>query len=154
METVDNTVAQEVDPLNMPAGGVDTSMPKLVEKLYVMTIAEAKSQTNEQTQKTSIRIVLKTIDEQRSTDGDVVNAGYPVYDYFGYTPSEKYSNADIAKKGAGILKACGLKDVTVRDFINNPSIINDKTVTVKLGLRKEEGSFPASNTVKTWIEPK
>lgn len=147
-----NTVEQ--DPLAVPAGGVDTSMPKLMPKLYVLEVFEAKKNVNQESGKESVRMVLKTIQESQSTDGDVVNAGFPLYYYFAHTPTEKYTPADIAKNGAIILKALGLKDVSVRQFIDNPEIVVGKQATVKVDIRKAEGSFPESNVIKQWVEAK
>ena len=147
-------LSTDVDPLATPAGGVDTSIPKLApDKLYVMTIAEAKKRTND-TGTEMVAITLKTTQDAQSTDGDVINPGFPVFHNFVCSPTGKLTVDMIKKAGASILQAANMKDTTIRQLIDDPSILVDKIVTVKTGIRKESGSYPATNEVRTWVAVK
>lgn len=146
--------SSEIDPLAMNAGDVDTSMPLLVpEKLYNMVCSKVDSKTNDKGVG-MLKITLKTTKDEMDTLNNTVNAGFPVFENFVYTPTGELTLAQIAKSGANILKAFGLKTTTIRDFINNPQIIADKVVCVKLKTRKEKDGYPASSQVGSWVELK
>lgn len=145
---------QEVDPLAQNAGDVDTSMPLLVpEKLYNMHCAKAEVKTNDKGVG-MVKITLKTTKQEMDTLNNAVNEGFPIFENFVYTPTGDLTIEQIKKSGAVILKAFGLKTTTIRDFVNNPKMIEDKIVCVKMKTRKEKDGYPASSNVGSWIEMK
>jgi hypothetical protein len=147
-------VGQEIDPLAQNAGDVDTSMPLLVpEKLYNMHCAKVESKTND-AGVGMIRIILKTTKDEMDTANNVVNKGFPIFENFIYTPTGNLTIEQIKKSGAVILKAFGLATTQIRDFVNNPKMIEDKIVCVKIKTRKEKDGYPASSNVGSWIEVK
>lgn len=144
----------EIDPLAQNAGDVDTSMPLLVpEKLYNMSCAKAEVKTNDKGVG-MVKITLKTTKDEMDTLNNKVNTGFPVFENFIYTPTGDLTNDQIIKKGAVILKAFGLNKTSIRDFVNNPKMIEDKIVCVKMKTRKEKDGYPASTQVGSWIEVK
>lgn len=146
--------AAEVDPLAMNAGDVDTSMPLLVpDKLYNLNCAKVENKTNDKGVG-MLKITLKTTREEMDTLGNVINTGFPVFENFVYTPTGDLTIEQIKKSGAAILKGFGLKTTTIRDFINNPQMIVDKIVCVKIKTRKEKDGYPASSQVGSWVEVK
>lgn len=144
----------EIDPLAQNAGDVDTSMPLLVpEKLYNLVCAKAEVKTNDKGVG-MVKITLKTTKQEMDTLNNPVNEGFPIFENFVYTPTGDLTIEQIKKSGALILKAFGLKNTTIRDFVNNPKMIEDKIVCVKIKTRKEKDGYPASSNVGSWIEVK
>ena len=146
--------AQEVDPLAVAADNVDTSMPLLQpDKLYNLTVAKVEAKTNDKGVG-MLKITLKTTKDELDTTGNTVNTGFPIFENFVYTPTGDLTIDQIKKSGALILKAFGMGGSTVRDLVNNPQMIADKVVCVKIKTRKESGGFPASSQVGSWVQLK
>ncbi len=157
METVDNSVTQEVDPLNMPAGEVPPrTFPLLVEKLHGFVVASADIQPTKTEGVSMVKICLKTTADGVSTDGDVISAGFPVFTNWIFTPTGNLTAQMIKEQGAEILRACGLPTAKVSDLRDNPSIIVDKVVCIKTRNRKAKDGFDAQTEVARggWITPK
>ena len=155
METNTGTVV--IDPLDMPAGEVPArTFPLLMEKLYVMNVASAEVKATKTEGVSMVKIMLKTTQDAQSTEGDVVNAGFPVFANWIFTSTGDLTAKMIAESGAEILRACGLKSAKVSDLRDNPSIIVDKTVCIKTRNRKAKDGFEAQTEIARggWIEPK
>ncbi len=141
----------EVDPLAVAADAVDTSMPLLApDKLYIMTAAKVENKTNDKGVG-MLKITLKTTKDEQDTTGNIVNTGFPVFENFVYTPTGDLTIEQIRKSGALILKAFGLGTTTVRDLVQNPQMLVDKQVCVKIKTRKEKDGFPATSAVGSWV---
>ena len=146
--------AAEIDPLAVAAEGVDTSMPLLQpDKLYNLTVAKVENKTNDNGVG-MLKITLKTTKGELDTTGNVVNTGFPIFENFVYTPTGELTIDQIKKTGAMILKALGMGGSTIRDLVNNPQMIVDKVVCVKIKTRKEKDGFPASSQVGSWVQLK
>jgi hypothetical protein len=146
--------SEEIDPLAQNAGDVDTSMPLLVpEKLYNMNCAKVESKTNDKGV-SMLKITLKTTRDEMDTLNNKVNIGFPVFENWVYTPTGDLTMDQIKKSGATILKAFGLKTTSLRDLVNNPTMLENKIVCVKIKTRKEKDGYPASSNVGQWVELK
>lgn len=154
MTNQETGLAEQVDPLAMTAGEVDTSFPLIRnDTLCNMEVLKAEKNLNESKGTESIKFTLITTKEELDSNNQPLRVGFPVYSYLGITPNEKYPVESIKKNGATILKACGLPTASVRDLINNPAIVVGKVVMVKVKVNAPQGSFPASNSVN-FVEPK
>lgn len=147
----------EADPLAMPAGEVDTRFPRLApDKIYRMVIRSpevAAAKSNDQVNRLTFK--LETTTEARDTEGGVLHAGFKFLHGINVTPSgERDANA-VAKDCALLLKAVegAATKTTARQLIDNPSIIADKVVDVKVGLQKAKDGFPESNRVTNFVIP-
>ncbi len=144
----------EADPLAEPAGSVDTSIPRLApDKLYNMEVTAAETKTNDAGTQ-MVAITLKTVKDESDHEGKPINAGFPVKHNFVCSPTGNLTTDMIKRSGASILKAAQLGSITIRDFINNPSIVVGKIVCVKIGNRKASGGYPEQSEVKSWVEVK
>lgn len=151
---MDTNTGQVVDPLDMPAGEVDTRFPRLQpDRVYRMIIRSPEKKTNDKGTE-MINLKLETTKEAMDTDNQVLHPGFRFTTRIIGTSGERDIEA-VKKDSAMLLKAVfGAKaTTTVRELWNNPAIIDGKPVDVKVGIQKEKDGFPESNTVKTWVLP-
>jgi hypothetical protein len=143
------------DPLNTPVGDIDTSFPLLAAGLYDMEIADAvvgpaKGNPTHQT----LKVTLKTTHDAPDVKGQMVNKGFPIYHHIALTPSEDMPIDKIKKNVAALGQRAGASKLSVRDLLNNPTVMKGKVVRVKVGIQKETEEYPASNQVKTYMDVK
>lgn len=109
--------------------------------------------------KTSDRISIKlaTTKDAVDTEGRKVHPGFIFTQAEFITPGENQTMKDVAERVAMPIKAAlGAKTkVSVRDCLNNPALIIDKIVDVKVGVRKGKGEYEGtfSNKVSAWVIP-
>src|SRR5262245_22344795 len=119
--------AVENDPLSEAAGGVDTSYPILSpDRLLRFEVKSCKKLRNEDKGSEHIEFKLKLMKESTFTDGKVAREGYIVTERAGITPTEKF-DIDSVKKGLakwlqGILGKAEANKITIRQFVDNPSM--------------------------------
>lgn len=135
--------------LDFDPSKVDRSMPLLKEGLHDLSITTIEKAVNEKTQKTSIKVVLGTTIEERDTNGSVLNVGFPIFHYFGITPSDKYTVKQIQANLANFLDSVFGKN-TNESLMPMDRMVG-KVVTVKTENTAGDASFPASSRVKTWV---
>lgn len=147
------------DPLAMPAGGVaEPEYPVLKESVYDLIVRDLEQKTSEKEGKapyTYLSVTLHTTKEAQDTDGLVRPVGFVVRGMIGLTPNEQNTAQQVAAQAAMFVKAVlgASTKVSVRDVINNPSLVKDKLVKVKLAIRKGKDGYGDSNVVKSWIVP-
>jgi len=147
----------EADPLAMPAGEVDTRFPRLApDKIYRMIIRSPEvsaSKANDQVNRLTFK--LETTTEARDTEGGVLHVGFKINHGLNVTPSGERDVNAIAKDCALILKAVegATTKTSPRQLIDNPGILADKVVDVKVGLQKAKDGFPESNRVVSFVIP-
>lgn len=147
----------ENDPLAVPAGEVNTSIPVLRgNKTYKMEIRNPSIHSKEQDDGTttqSIRIALHTTKEEEATSGELISEGFPVFTYLGITETEDNTMDKIRRNLSGVLKAVfgPTTNKTARDLINNPMILDGQLANVKIDVSPAKGGFPESNRVSRWI---
>jgi hypothetical protein len=152
-EGVDSGAAVENDPLSVAAGGVDTSYPVLSpDRLLRFEVKSAKKVRNEEKATEHIELKLKLLKESTFTDGKPAREGYVVTERVGITPSEKY-DIEAIKKGLakwlqGVLGIAEANKVSLRQFVDNPSILDGKVFDGKTSIRKDKsGNFPDQSGV-------
>lgn len=144
--------AEAVDPFAVNTEDTDTSMPLLAAGLADLVISEAEvADAKKNPGSQTLRLVLKTTADGMSTKGEPLSAGFPLFHYISITPSESYPATRIAKAVAMVCQAAGVTGVTVRQVLDDPSMLVDKVVRCKVGIRKETDDFPESNTIKTFV---
>ena len=151
MNTVEN------DPLAVPADAVpERKFPLLVgDKLYAMEVAEIERKASKKDENVwMLKLTLKTVAEATSTDGDAVPAGYPVFINWTYTPTGGLTPLMINQSAKEMLDAAGLFTVSAAQLRDNPDLLLNKQVCVKLKVRKASGDFDASNEVARggWVK--
>lgn len=145
----------EIDPLAAPCGSTPPpEFPLLKEGLYNLSISKVEVKRNKADTGDTISITAKTTTDAYDTKGRPLNAGFPLYAYQGTSATDKKTISDVAKEIAQLMRALGLPgDMQMREFINNPTVAQDKIVVGKVTIGKATDEFPESNRVK-FIEPK
>lgn len=151
----------EIDPLSQAAGGI--AAPKFpclqadrVVRFRISKITKAPSKDN--ASRETLTILMKTESDQVDTDGQALRAGFAGYKRIGITPTPEEDGKrartvkEIAADVAMLLKACGKKDVSPRQLFDNPSMLDQEVVDVKVGLQPEKNGYPQSNTF-TFVLP-
>jgi hypothetical protein len=150
-----------VDPLAVPAGSCEEpSFPVLREGVRRMVIKGIEEKTYEgkdgKPPSKAMVIKLALLTEDRSTEDQTLYAGWGFNDSIFLTPNENNTAKQISERAAMPIKAAlGAKTtVTARQCLENPALIVDKPVDVKIGIRKDKsGQYGDSNVVKAWIVP-
>lgn len=135
-----------VDP--MDNADISVSYPLLqANRIIRMEVRKPFVQTNEETGKENFTIPLYTTDEQTSTKGDTLHAGFKCTARVALTPTEKYPIENVAKNLTRWRNAAGLaKSVTPRQLKENPSLLDGVFVNVKIGISPERDGYPESNS--------
>lgn len=89
----------------------------------------------------------------RSTEGEVIHPGWKFTHWITTATSEKRTTKDIAKDLAKLLLAVGLEKTSGKQLMENPAMLNDRTVDLLTKVKKASDDFPESNAVARWIIP-
>lgn len=153
----------ENDPLAMPANELEEpKFPLLKEGIYTLVVrSNEEGEASKENEKTGIKskmwiLKLATTENKVSTEDQTVYAGAAVFHRFMLTATPEKSLKQLGEIAAMAIKAAyGNKEglPSVRDCLANPSLMNDKLVQVKLGIKKGNDGYPDSNVVKNWIVP-
>ena len=152
----------ELDPLAMPAGDLkEPSFPVLREGIKTMVIRGLEEKSGES--KTDgkpykqLSITLATTKDDMSDENQPLSAGFAFNASIFLTPNERNSATQIAEQAAMPVKAAlgRATKVTMRECVQNPSLLVGKVVDVKIGIRKakQDSGYGDSNVVKSWIIP-
>jgi len=150
------TTDTNIDPFSTPAGELkEPAYPVLSDGQKRMLIKSFEKLEKDGKARLSIR--LATTKDDVDTEGRKVFPGFSFTATIFLTPGENETLAQIAEKAAMPVK-CALGSKTkesVTSCLNNPSLIVDKPVDVKVGNRKGKGDFEdrVNNVVKAWILP-
>ncbi len=143
---------QIVDPLDMPAGNIDVRFPRLQpDRIYRMMIRSPEVVPGKKNP--DVRLLtfkLETTKEAMDTDGKPLHIGFKFIHRISVDPSGDRT-VDQIKIDLGLLLQCiEGKDAKTRprELINNPAIIADKLIDVKVGLQKEKDGYPESNSAR------
>lgn len=173
MTEVTNQVADQ-DPMSAAASGLEAPrFPVLAaDRVCRFRISSAKVSATKETaeraeseQEMQLVLILKTEKDYTDSEGKPLRKGFPVYHYTGITPlPERQSRKgtmlaertfkDIAAELGVILRAAYGPNTThtPREVVNNPSMLENQIVDCKVGIRKGEGTYNDSNTVK-FVQP-
>lgn len=147
------------DPLAMPAGQLEEpSFPVLREGVKRMVIRGVEKKQSDKDGKIFdyLSVKLATTADDRSTEDTVLHSGFSFNAMVSLTPNENNTIKQVAEQAAMVVKAALGKDTktSIRDVINQPDLLKDKVVDVKIGIRKDKsGQYGDSNVVKAWIVP-
>lgn len=146
METNTST---EQDPFAAPCGDVaPPEFPLLKpDQLYNVLVAKSEVRQKEDGGQT-LAIVVKTTTDAFDTKGRSLNVGFPLYYYLGLTPSERRDQKKVTAELAQVMRELGVDPkMTLRDFLNNPKVIEGQVVVAKVTVAKATDTFPESNKV-------
>lgn len=151
----------EKDPMATDVSDVDTSFPLLQDgrllrfEIRKPKVADAKaSKAKPLKEGETIRVLTvpcHTTDDNTGTKNEAIKKGFPVYHRITITETTERGLNDIAKNIALLCKACGLKGVTPRDVINNPTVLDGLLFEGKVKIMPEKDGFPASNVLSPVI---
>lgn len=141
--------AGEPDPLAMPTGDVDISRPIIPAANYEMEVTSATVADNKDKTGKNLVLKLKNTRAVRSTKGDELPPGQVVLtQYVSLTVTDKRTSKNIAQDIARTSRGLGLPpQVTGRDIINNPSVLNGKTGLFKIKVSQETAEYAEGNQV-------
>lgn len=153
-------MSTEIDPLAMPAGDLkEPSFPVISEGVKRMVIRGLEEKSGESakdgTPYKQLVIQLALIKDDTSSEGQILNAGFSFNATIFLTPNERNSATQIAEQAAMPVKAAlgRTTKTTMRECLNNPTLLVGQVVDVKLGIRKGKDGYSDSNVVKNWIVP-
>ena len=138
---------------NIELAGVDTSMPVLEtnENLPVV-IKDVDVASNKD--KTGRNLVVKfaTLNEERSTKGDPVNAGYPLTKYFPLQQSKNDKAPDFRRDICKLIDACFGTTQEDRPSLNSETIeaLKGKELLVSVKIREATDEFDAQNEIRSF----
>lgn len=145
----------EVDPLSGAAGGWEAPrfpllMPDRICRFKISKCTKAPTKDDENRE--ALTIVLKTEKDYTGADGKPLRAGFTGFKRIGVTPSEGEGDKrprtwkNIGEDLAMLLKACGKGNISPRELLDNPSMVEGEIVDCKVGISKGTGTYPDSNT--------
>lgn len=126
-----------LDPLDMKVDDIDTSYPMIAAGLFTMTVSECKKETNEEGKDRLTIVLLTTTPTTNTKTGDTIAPGFKCSTNIYVTPTDKMTPTMVAQNVTRFCKAAGVRGVTVKDFLNNPSMAQGKNVEVKVTVGKE-----------------
>ncbi len=148
-------MTNELDPLAMPAGEVDTRFPRIKDGTIAdFILRNLEKKVNQEKGTEGLSITLESTTELVDTDGHALPIGFKFRTRINGASGARTREA-LAKDLAVFVKAVdgpGTK-LQLLEVWNNPGALNDKPVRAKVGIQKEQNGFPESNTVKTWVIP-
>lgn len=139
-----DSVGGSSDPLDENINDVNTDYPILPASWYVFRIDGAKKEPNRAGTGENLVVPLKLVEPAQDKKGETVSPGMVLTHRCSVTPTEKYTVDMLKKNVSRLAKAAGLI-CTVRDIINNPSMLDGKALKVKVKVNKETSEFPESN---------
>jgi hypothetical protein len=160
---VDPAATGEVDPLSGAASGWEPPRFPLLcpDRLCEVEIKSCvKKPTKEDKTKELLEIIVATTkdydEHEPTTPGQQLRAGYKLTTWIGiseYPAREGKRGRTLKQVGADlavVLRATlgGSTTKTPRNLINSPSIIEGCKCVIRTGVRKGEGNYGDSNTIK------
>ena len=143
------------DPMDMPAGQIDTSFPKIREGVHKMVVRDPKAEPGKKDPNVfRLTFSLETIDETVSTDGAKLYPGFKFREAVNGASGERTAAA-VAKDTAALIQAFDGKDSTItpKQLWDNPSLMADKVLYVKVGIQAAKDGFPEKNKASAYIDP-
>ena len=139
-----------IDILSEDLSGVDTSTPLLAEGTYDVRVKEIKKVQAKDGVNHNLKIQLALVDKARSVDGELLNAGFPIFDQISLKVTENY---DPRKNLRRFQEAAG---------VNGPfeplSQYQDKVLRVQVKVAPESKNkdtgetYPPKNQVKNYVK--
>lgn len=132
---------------------VDTSMPVLAEASAVLKIDDSSLVLNKDKTGQLWKLKMVTTAQMRSTTGEMLSEGFPVFAQVSLKPTEKYSEESIKKAVASWLQAAGVPRL-------NHEELKGKLVQCKIAARGERTDektgqvYPPSNELRPIVPKK
>jgi len=144
------------DPLAMPAGEIDTRVPRIKDgTIGTFIIRNIEKKVNPEKGTEGLVMSLESTQEHQDTEGNPLRVGFPIRNVRINGASGARTRESLARDLAMFIKAVeGPSSKTQPLAIwTDPSSYVNKPVQVKVGIQKEQNGFPESNSVKSWIIP-
>lgn len=142
------------DPLDVNVNDVNIDYPLLPDSHYMFRL-EAEKKGNKSGTGDNLVIKHILIDAAQDIKGEPVSPGFVITSYIslaettGGNGKQPYTSENIKKAVTRV--ALGAKvNATVREIVNNPTILNGKAVRAKVTTSKETAEFPASNRINSY----
>ena len=148
-------VPATVSILDEDMSSVDTSIPLIKEGIYTLELTKVEEVDTTDKLGKNLKCKFTLIADAESTDGQIVNKGFPVFHQTLITPKGGMTLDMVKRNLALILQPMGLK--TLRDLLACEG--QGRTVLAKVGIEratknKETGKeYPAKNVIKAFLKP-
>lgn len=133
------------DPLDQDVGE-PVKYPLLSEKLIQFELRKPEKKVSSNGNQ-MIVIPCYTMQDERSTDGDKLNAGFRVTHRIMLTETESRKDKHIANDIKRLCQSTGVTGKKVREIIDDPSIFDGKTMQADVKISPASGKYEASNNL-------
>jgi len=155
----EETNAVEVDPLSSTAAETNTDFPVLAaDRILRFKVANAEKKRNEEKGNEYIQFKIELLSENAVfNDGKPARPGFKFNQVVAITPSGDYDYESIKRSCALWLKGClsleQAKTTTIRQFVDNPAMLNGLVFPGRTSIRKDKtGQYPPSTQVTPVLE--
>jgi hypothetical protein len=139
-----------LDILTEDLSGIDTNIPVLREGLYDLAIVKVTRDPSKDGTKENLNIQLKTTETASSTAGQIVQAGWSIFDCISISPTERYTIDQIKRNVAAFVQASGCRTVEPVDQFTG-KIVRAKVAAVPERKDPKTGQvYPPRNEVKAY----
>ena len=152
---MDETTTTLPSILEEDLSNVDTSMPVIAANppiLHAFDLADVTIQSKDDGSQ-SVKITAKTTTELRSTKGDMISAGWPLYSYIGLTErvgrpgKEDYTKDDIQRGLASFVLAVTGK----KEKFGDPKRFVGMKVYGRIKIKKGTDEYPGDSNSVTFV---
>jgi hypothetical protein len=117
--------------------------------LMRFTIRAAELKTNDKTQNQQLVIKCATMKECQSTDNEVLHEGFTITHRINAKVTEKVTAKRIGDDIKTLCQACGIKGKTVRQILDDPSVLKDQIFDAKVGVVEDKtGQYDPQNSIR------
>ena len=156
MSEEQTTAVDQNDPLNADVGDKSCIKYSILagDKTLRFEIRKPKVEESQDKKTKSLVLPCYTTQDWQYTDGRTANKGSVVYQRIFCTPTEKVTGQDIVNRIIPWCVAAGVKGITVRQLLDNPSVLDGKLVDCAISIeperedKKSGRTFPESNKLK------
>lgn len=150
-----DTTQNEIDPMDVPLGEIDTSFPKLIpDRLYKFIIRTPDIVDSRDKTSQMLLLKLETMEDNIDTEGRPLYKGVKFTTRIGVSPTGKRDKTSVSKDIGILAKTVGgdVLKLKFSEFMTNPRIIlpliDNKIVQCKVGMQPEKDGFPEQNSFK------
>lgn len=143
------------DPLDTPVGDIDISYPLIPPNITEFVCVEADVQDNKAKTGKNLVLTWENTRELTSTKGDILPPGnIKLKEYLSTVPTKDFTPKMIGQRFAKLARGAGLPAaLTVRDIMNNPTVIKGKIANYKVKKEEETAEFPERNGLGAIVIP-
>jgi hypothetical protein len=143
-------MTENLDPLSQDVGSKElTKYPLLKgDRVYRFEIRKPSKTKTQDGSKDMLVLPCATVEDYQAVDGETLNKGFTLIHRITVTPSDKRTVKQISADVGSICQATGVKGLTVRQLIDDPSVLDGKVFDAKVKIQPEKDGYPESNSLR------